>query len=182
MTVLGAILAGGQSRRFGRDKALVEWRGQTLIEHVAVALAPFVETLVVCGRTSAPRGFRVTPDRPASGLGPLGGLCGALQFAREHGMSRVITVPCDAPVVPNELLEALRQSDDAAYLPQAPVFGIWPAAHATRLEAHLRSDEDRSIRRWASIVGAHQLRFEGTIPNLNAPQDWETFVRDAPGE
>jgi molybdopterin-guanine dinucleotide biosynthesis protein A len=182
MTLLGAILAGGQSRRFGRDKALVEWRGRTLIEHVADALATSVETLVVCGRTSAPRGLRVVPDRPAPGLGPLGGVCGALQFAREHGMTHVITVPCDAPVIPCELLEALGQSADAAYLPQAPVFGTWPADYAPRLEAHLRSDADRSIRWWASIVGAHQLSFEGTIPNLNAPQDWEMFVRDAPGE
>ena len=48
--ILGAILAGGQARRFGSDKAQALWRGRRLIDHVADALGSQTTALVVCGR------------------------------------------------------------------------------------------------------------------------------------
>lgn len=82
MRLLGAILAGGAATRFGSDKgsgALIG--GRALIDHVADALRPQVATLVVCGRHWP--GLEGLADRPASGLGPLGGLCAALAHAGE---------------------------------------------------------------------------------------------------
>eukprot|EP00611_Tribonema_gayanum_P009759 TRINITY_DN19634_c0_g1_i1.p3 TRINITY_DN19634_c0_g1~~TRINITY_DN19634_c0_g1_i1.p3 ORF type:complete len:108 (-),score=11.69 TRINITY_DN19634_c0_g1_i1:38-361(-) len=68
---LGAILAGGQARRFGSDKAQALYEGARLIDRVAAALAAQCEAVVVCGREEA--GFACIPDWPESGLGPLGG-------------------------------------------------------------------------------------------------------------
>ena len=100
MRVLGAILAGGQARRFGSDKALALLAGRALIDHVAAALGPQVEALVVCGREH--QGSTSVPDRPAAGLGPLGGLAGALHYAREHGYDAVVSAPCDTPLLPDD--------------------------------------------------------------------------------
>ena len=50
MRVLGAIIAGGQSRRFGSDKALAVIDGRPMIAHVTEALRPQVEMVAICGR------------------------------------------------------------------------------------------------------------------------------------
>ena len=79
MKILGAILAGGQSRRFGSDKAVATWHGKALLDHVADALRPSCAQLIVVGRTWP--GLETIADYPAPGLGPLGGLAGALAGA-----------------------------------------------------------------------------------------------------
>ena len=50
MRVLGVVLAGGQSRRFGSDKALAEIAGRTLLDRAVATLARQVDTVVVAGR------------------------------------------------------------------------------------------------------------------------------------
>jgi molybdopterin-guanine dinucleotide biosynthesis protein A len=50
MTLLGAIFAGGASRRFGSDKALADIGGVALLERVAARLRPQCDALVVVGR------------------------------------------------------------------------------------------------------------------------------------
>ena len=96
--ILGAILAGGRSTRFGSDKALATLDGQALIDRVAEALAPQVDALIVVGRSHP--GMTCIPDRPAPDLGPLGGIAAALHHAETHGFAQVLTVPCDAPSCP----------------------------------------------------------------------------------
>ncbi len=81
--VLGAILGGGRSSRFGSDKALATLDGRALIDRVAAALAPQVDALIVVGRDHP--GLTAVADRPAPDLGPLGGIAGALHYAAAHG-------------------------------------------------------------------------------------------------
>jgi molybdopterin-guanine dinucleotide biosynthesis protein A len=100
MNVLGAILAGGEARRFGSDKALAMLDGVTLIDRVRAALTPQVAAVVVCGRVGG------IADRPA-GIGPLGGIAAAIWQARERGMDGAVTVPCDAPGLPDDLVARL---------------------------------------------------------------------------
>jgi hypothetical protein len=69
---LGAILAGGRSRRFGSDKALARLGGERLIDRAAAALRPQVDRLIVCGRVMP--AMVCVADRPSPDLGPLGGL------------------------------------------------------------------------------------------------------------
>src|SRR5438445_61166 len=69
------ILAGGLSRRMGRDKAALPAGDGTLIEHLARRLAPVVEETIVAGGSVTPHlpDVRLVADR-ADGLGPLGGM------------------------------------------------------------------------------------------------------------
>src|SRR3546814_7027451 len=64
MRLLGAVLAGGRSSRFGSDKALAMLDGRTLLDHAAAALGAHVETVVICGRHVP--GMTGLADRPRS--------------------------------------------------------------------------------------------------------------------
>ncbi|MFD1958725.1 NTP transferase domain-containing protein [Novosphingobium panipatense] len=68
--ILGAVLAGGQSTRFGSDKALAEIGGRTLLSLAVDMLSGWCELVVVTGRETAPA--RTVPDWPRAGMGPLG--------------------------------------------------------------------------------------------------------------
>lgn len=162
--VLGAILAGGRATRYGSDKALAEHDGRTLLDWVMLSIGGQVEDVVICGRDGG------LPDRPGGSLGPLAGLNAALHAARERGFEAVLSVPCDAPHLPADLLARLRDGGDTAYLEDAPVIGLWPALMATSLDTYL-TGEDRSMRGWARRVGAVGIRLETPIVNINRPAD-----------
>ena len=163
MTVLGAVLAGGRSRRFGSDKALALLDGAALVDRVIEALRPQVDAVVVVGRTGG------IADRPAPDLGPLGGLNAALHHARNEGHEWVVSLPCDAPMIPADLVERLR-GDGPRFCASMPVIGWWPARRADRLDGHLASSDDRSMRAWARAVGAAPVDL-GVIANVNTPDD-----------
>ncbi len=167
MKPLGAILAGGQARRFGSDKAVAELDGRKLIDHVAAALAPHCDGLVVCGRVE--RGG--IPDRPAPGLGPLGGLNAALHAARARGVARVLVAPCDTPLLPAPLLEALVARTNSGFVAQLPVLGIWDAALAPLCDAYIASGERPSMKAWGAHAGAAAIDWGAAIPNINSCDD-----------
>ena len=105
MKILGAILAGGQSRRFGSDKALAIVQGKTLFDHVADALRPSCAQLVAAGREWP--AMQGVADRPVAGLGPLGGLAGALYYAKNNGYDCVLSCGCDIVGLPLDLVQQL---------------------------------------------------------------------------
>lgn len=166
--ILGAILAGGESRRFGSDKAVAEWRGRRLIDHVAERLGKVADALVVAGGTRAE--IMAVPDVPRAGLGPLGGIAGALAHAAAQGFDAVVTLPCDTPEVPGEVLAALVAQEGAAVLEGLPVAGRWPVGLAAPLARWLEAAEDRSMRAWVGEIGAARLAHP-PIANVNRRQD-----------
>ena len=167
MRLLGAVLAGGRSSRFGSDKALAMLGGRTLLDHAMAALAPHVETVVVCGRAGG------LADRPAPDMGPLGGLNAALHHALAEGYDAVLTTGCDMPVYPAGLAQAL-VGEDAAVLKGQPLAGFWPAALAGELDAHLAEENNRSIRGWLERIAARVVdRADLVLPNVNRPEDLE---------
>jgi len=166
--VLGAILAGGASRRFGSDKAEAMLDGRKLIDHVADTLRRDCDALVICGRTHSQ--IRHLDDRPAAGLGPLGGLCAALTHGRDTGFDAVLSAPCDTPGLPHDLLAILSLAGPASYAADHPVIGLWSCALADRLQAHLAQSADRSMRAWARVAGAAPVPVAG-IFNINTPED-----------
>lgn len=93
--ISGAILAGGRSSRFGRDKALEVWQGRTLLEHAAVALEGCDERFIVGGNLER-YGFLGLPVHPdfEPHQGSLYGLSRALELAR---FPRVALSACDTP-------------------------------------------------------------------------------------
>lgn len=155
---LGAILAGGAARRFGTDKAFALIGGVALIDYARAALTPHVDRIVVVGRDIV--------DRPAPGLGPLGGLCAALHHARD---GEVLTVPCDVPFPPPTLFAALQ--DAPVICGDHPVFGLWPAVLVPVLDEWLAAGRDRSIRAFAEAVGARSIAIAEPIRDIDTPAD-----------
>lgn len=170
--ILGAVLAGGRSTRFGSDKAQALWNGMPLIDHVIDRLATVTAAVIVCGRQHA--GVPSFADRPASDLGPLGGLNAALHFAAANGFAFVISVPCDAPLLDDALLTLLRSVGGNAFLAEMPVIGCWRSDGAASLDRHLRTSNDRSMRGWAALSGAAPLSHPAP-PNINHPTDLDAL-------
>lgn len=172
-TVLGAVLAGGRSSRFGSDKALALLEGRPLIDHVVAALAPQVDAVVICGRRDPAR--RALDDRPGPGLGPLGGLNAALHHARAEGFALVLTAGCDMPGFCPDVRAALMGHAPAVLAGQQLV-GLWPAELAPALDAFLATSNDRSIRAWMRHCGAQERPFATRIANVNTPGDLERLT------
>jgi molybdopterin-guanine dinucleotide biosynthesis protein A len=173
MRVLGAILGGGRSSRFGSDKALAVIDGRPMLEHVAERLRGQSDGLVVAGRDWP--GLTRVDDRPEPGLGPLGGLAGALAHARDHGFDAVLTSSCDLPALPGDLLYMLGAPD--ALLQRQPTIGLWSADHAEGLAAYLASGRSRSVRAWAETIKASTIAWGDGLANINTPEDLAEFSR-----
>jgi len=167
--VLGAILAGGRSSRFGSDKAVARLGDVTLIEHVKRSLAPQVDAVVVCGRSAPEAGYLV--DRPAPDLGPLGGLAAALRHARDHGFVAVVSVGCDTPILPDDLVRTLGATEGPAVVTALPIVGYWPASLLGDIDAFLDRGGTRAVRAWAAAVKARPVCLSYDIPNINTPAD-----------
>ncbi|MBW1918188.1 MAG: molybdenum cofactor guanylyltransferase [Deltaproteobacteria bacterium] len=103
---MGAILAGGESRRLGKDKATQRLAGRPLAQWVAAALAPLVQE---CWLISNHLQLHLGLDLPLvtdliPGRGVLGGLLTALFYARPP---LVLLAPCDTPFLQTDLLRYL---------------------------------------------------------------------------
>lgn len=173
--IAGVVLAGGLSQRFGADKAEALYRGRPLIDWSIDALTACCDTIFVSGRDHP--GHASVTDRPHPGLGPLGGIAGALFAARERKYRHLLSIPCDTPKVPRDLLRTLIEAGRPAYAAACPVIGLWPVALAEALEQHLAEGGPCSVRRWATIAGIEAV--EGPpILNINSPTDLQRLVGD----
>lgn len=166
MKILGAILAGGESRRFGGDKGAALVDGRAVIDLVADALRPQCEALVIVGRNWP--GLRTAPDLPGPGLGPLGGLCGALALAKSERFSQVLTAPCDTLPVPGDLVARL---GEGGAFRDWPLIALWPASLAPILSTHLSESKDRSVMRWLRLCGLPEIEPPPGLVNINTPAD-----------
>jgi molybdopterin-guanine dinucleotide biosynthesis protein A len=167
--ILGAVLAGGQSRRFGSNKALARLGNKTLIEWAIEGIAAQTDEVVICGRAHA--GYPALPDRPVPNLGPLGGLAAALYYAGEKGFDAVLTTGCDMPVFPPAIRTAL-VGHGPATVEGHQLIGYWPVHLGPQLDAHLATSQDRSIRRWMDIAGCRIVTLPDlNLPNINTPDD-----------
>lgn len=174
-STLGALIAGGAASRFGSDKALASWQGRAMIACAAEAITPWCAAIVVVGREWG--GLPSVADLPAAGLGPLGGIAGALIHAAERGFDAVLTIGCDMPDVPGELIARLLAAGAPAFCGDAPILGLWPAvlgpALLDRLAGRVPGAKDGrlSIRRWALDMGATPVAALGPLANVNTPAD-----------
>jgi molybdopterin-guanine dinucleotide biosynthesis protein A len=171
MRILGAVLAGGRSSRFGSDKAAALVDGKPMLDRVIEALAPQVDAVVVCGRMGA--GYEGIPDRPAADLGPLGGLNAALHHAASHGFDAVLTVPCDTPLLPADLREQLGEPGQGVIVDELPVIALWSAGLAESLDGFLAEGGSRSIASWVERTGARRVALRELPANVNTVADLE---------
>ncbi|HEY0023536.1 MAG TPA: molybdopterin-guanine dinucleotide biosynthesis protein B [Longimicrobium sp.] len=108
-TPLGAILAGGASRRFGAPKALAPVGGRRIVDRVQDALTQVADPVVIIANDAALFADLDLPIRPddVPGLGALGGIRTALRWALEMGRTGALVVACDMPFVSADLLRAV---------------------------------------------------------------------------
>lgn len=165
--ILGAVLAGGQSTRFGSDKALAELGGHSLLTRAVDTLSGWCEHVVVIGRELAPA--PTLPDWPRSGMGPLGGLAAALHYARDEGYDLVLSCGVDSAALPENLPDLLAPAP--AYLADQPVIGLWLADAAKTLEKIIRGDGRHSMRAFAEATGARAVKTAAAPANINTPAD-----------
>jgi len=165
--ILGCVLAGGLSTRFGSDKALAEIDGHSLLARAVDALSGWCERVVVAGREVAPA--PTIPDWPRAGMGPLGGIAAALRLARDEGFEAVLTCGVDSLWLPEDLPERLAPAP--AFLDGQPVVGLWPASAAGAIEAILLAEGRHSMRQFAQAIGARAVNIAGEPANINTPQD-----------
>ena len=125
--ILGVVLAGGASRRMGRDKAVLPWTGTTLVHRAAAVLAEVCGEVVIAGPAAlAPTGAEAVAD-VFPGRGPLAGLHAGLERAAGRA---IFALACDLPFVGVELVAHLVAAADAA----GRGAGAWVAAGADRLQ------------------------------------------------
>ena len=164
MKLLGAILAGGASRRFGSDKALADIGGRPMIEHVIDGLRSQVDDLVICGRPW--RDLPMLADRPEPCLGPLGGLNAALTHAQDAGYDGVLCMPVDVLPIPTGLRRNIEDPGRPWVLERQTAIGYWPASLAGALDAYLASGH-RSIQGWIDAAGATRVAELVPMHNIN---------------
>lgn len=108
--LLGAVLAGGDSRRFGRDKAAEVIGGKPLAVRAAATLATvFEQVVIVSSREPVAPGWRHVPDL-RSGLGPLAGIEAALTHAEALDLDGAFVLACDMPLVDAASVRRLLES------------------------------------------------------------------------
>ena len=168
--VTGIVLAGGQGRRMGGvDKGLVAFRGAPMVAAVIERLAPQVGAIVVNANQNADAyaafGHRVVPDAVGGFAGPLAGLhAGLAAVATRYA----VTVPCDSPFLPHDLVARLGAALDErdAELAVArtfdqphPVFALVRADVRPNLEAFLAGG-GRKIDAWYAALRVVEVAFD----------------------
>jgi len=188
----GIILAGGESRRMGKDKALLEIDGRRIIEMVAERLRSiFDDVMVVSSHSPVYQflGLKVVRDVVCE-KGPLGGIyTGLLVSESEYNF----ICACDMPFLNLELLRFMlsQVNDDTEVIVPIvkglvePLHSIYSKRCLGAIRAHLEDDELR-VRDFLSEVKCNYLsedlirRYDPDLLsffNLNTPEDLEVAKR-----
>ena len=140
----GVILAGGRSSRMGvSSKALLDLNGQTLLARVVERLQPYLDPLLLSCESETSEfdsfGLTLIPDLLPNHRGPLTGLCSSLQYLADKGQDTgLVLCPCDAPFIPDELVQMLLDANQGADKPVVvisyqgvlqPTFSLWQNHH-----------------------------------------------------
>ncbi|MBI4355129.1 MAG: molybdenum cofactor guanylyltransferase [Candidatus Omnitrophica bacterium] len=183
----GIILAGGRSRRMGRDKAHLAWGAVTLLEQVIATLRPVVDELVVAVKD--PEAFRHLNVRVVADLVPgqhaLGGLYTGL-LAASH--ARCFVCGCDAPFLNPRVIRVLVEQADGwdLVMPRTPA-GLQPlhAVYARSLISVVEeqlSSRQRDLQALVPKVRSRIIDHEQLRPfdpgglsffNINTPADYD---------
>lgn len=169
--ILGVVLAGGLSSRFGSDKALAEWDGGNLLTRAVDQLRGWCDHVVIAGRQAGPA--PCLPDWPRPGMGPLAGIAAALHFAQDETYAAVLSCGVDSLGLPGNLPDMLAPAP--AFLAQQPVVGLWPISATTVLDAFLLDDGKHSVKRFAEAIGARAVETDAPLANINTPADLAAF-------
>lgn len=194
MTIVGLLLAGGQSRRMGGgDKTLRPIGGRPLLERVIERIRPQVAGLILNANGDPQRfarfGLPVVADGVPDFAGPLAGILAGLDWTAEHrpDCPMIVSVPTDAPFLPDDLVGRLVQGMETsgAELVCAesggqphPVVGLWPVRLRHELRRAVVEEGLRKVDRWTGRYRFATVPFDqprtGIDPffNANRPEDF----------
>lgn len=170
MRICAVIVAGGQSSRMGREKAMETIRGRRMIDRMAATLGSQVDSIVVNATGDTQRflslGLPIIADLRSDIDTPLAGVHAALDHAHANGFDAVLTAPSDAPFLPGDLVQRLADAGRSAAIAASGgqphyLTGLWsraaagdgarpcPATNATAagLVPHVRSRHRRVAHR-----------------------------------
>ncbi|MET0070173.1 MAG: molybdenum cofactor guanylyltransferase MobA [Candidatus Thiodiazotropha sp.] len=190
--VTAVILAGGRGRRMGgEDKGLIELNGEPLIQHVITSIAPQVGQILINANRNQARyqafGYPVVADSLLNYQGPLAGFIAALEAITTEDM---LTLPCDGPLVPADMVERLYQARQAASADIAvahdgkrlqPVHALIPKRLSESLH-HYLDGGDRKIDLWYErhrVVHADFSDIPRTFININTLQERDNLQGSA---
>lgn len=194
MNIIGLLLAGGQSRRMGGgDKTLRRIGGRPLLERVIERIRPQADALVLNANGDPERfvhfGLPIVADSVPDFAGPLAGILAGLDWTAEHrpDCPMIVSVPTDAPFLPNDLVERLLRGVMAAGAELVcaesggqphPVVGLWPVRLRDELRWALVEEGMRKVDRWTARYRFATVAFdESAIDidpffNANRPEDF----------
>jgi molybdopterin-guanine dinucleotide biosynthesis protein A len=184
----GVVLAGGRSRRMGRDKAWLSLRGRPLVSHQAALLAAVFEDVRISAKEIgklAEFPYPVIPDRDPADA-PIFGLRASLQFLRHP----IFALAVDMPRVPVPLIQAIAErfleAEDECLVPRArgklqTLCGAYGSSLLPRIESHIAA---KKLSLHELVAASHSEIWEEAawspfaaaddFLGLNTPEDYET--------
>ena len=188
--ILGVVLAGGKSLRFGEDKSQVKLNNKSLIDHIlSEVLTEFKELLIVSNNLiefNKSENISIISDFK-NNLGPLGGVLTAMKWIKDNNKDYqwISTFPTDTPFFKNQILkdfhDKINLKNGKLFFIKSNntrhnIFGLWSIDLADKLEKDLENG-DRKVEDWANKVGVNiiDMQFEKNDPffNINTKEDLE---------
>jgi molybdopterin-guanine dinucleotide biosynthesis protein A len=184
--VVGVVIAGGRSVRFGGEKAVAELAGKPLLMWAAARLARSCVAVAINARPGTEaealalaEGLTVLHDVPGDAAGPLSGVKVGLQWAQRLGARAVAVSPCDVPLLPQNVFERLiQQAGEGAAMAETsegnqPQCAVWPVSALPKLTDALANGAHPPTWRMLESIGAVRVRFSSpeAFTNVNTRPD-----------
>ena len=188
--ILGTVLAGGKSQRFGEDKSQVTLANKLLIDYVlSEIIDQFKEILIVSNNSiNFQSSEKITKiEDYKKGLGPLGGVLSAMKWikANKRDYQWIATFPVDTPFFKRQILKDFIKNinfneSDLFFIKsnntRHNIFGLWSINLLDKLEKDL-SNGERKVELWANNTGVKiiNMEFSNNDPffNINTKEDLE---------
>ncbi|MBT8423258.1 MAG: NTP transferase domain-containing protein [Gammaproteobacteria bacterium] len=181
----GLVLAGGDSRRMGTDKAALELDGVTQLQRAVTQLEQVVDRVYVSVRTADAlrTGFDCIPDSVAV-RGPAAGILSAHLAYPDHAW---LVIACDMPRLDADLLRQLLAARDSAAaatcwlgadgLPE-PLCAVYEPATLAAFLQSVRAEGNPSPRDWLGNCGATALQAPdaSALRSANTVEEWQELI------
>ena len=171
--ILAVVLAGGKSKRFGKDKSQVKLGNKILIDYVLTEIIDFYNDILIV--TNEPIKFlnsnkiSIINDFK-KGLGPLGGVLSAMKWVKDNKKNYkwISTFPIDTPFFKKEHLskfyKEINLDESNLFFMKSKntrhnIFGLWSVELFEKLELALDRG-DRKVELWANEIGVKTIDFE----------------------
>ena len=184
--ILGVILAGGKSKRFGQDKSEVKLGDKTLLEHTLHKIKSKFSKIIIVSNRKVLKNYTIIEDCIDGQLGPLVGVLSAMKYIKKNNFSYnwVATFPCDTPFfdiyIIEEFFKVSKLNDSLLYFVKSKekrhnIFGLWSLKLIETLEKDIIQNNYRKVEKWANKVGVEIINasYDGADPffNINTQED-----------